>query len=283
MVELADGVGILGGEPAGDLSGSSLRRSRSAMRSRLVGYGRNSLGSEPQTDHRRRTRQLDAARALKVHACSTDAARPTVVGRCPINSSPTSTTSTPVIAAECRRSLATGARRRRRHGDGVARRDGDWTMQVVDRSRRPRRARSARSSPHAARRRRRPRGRHASTGGCIARRGRPTRSPTPSASAPTATLLQMRRPLPTGTVAPRWPTRAFRPGHDEEAWLEVNNRAFAGHHEQHGWTLDTLRQRDAPAVVRPRRPSASTSATAASPRSAGRRCHDDSRCSARST
>jgi mycothiol synthase len=55
-------------------------------------------------------------------------------------------------------------------------------------------------------------------------------------------LWQMRRTLPAerrSEVA----TRSFRPRRDEEAWLMVNNRAFAGHHEQHGWTLETLHQR----------------------------------------
>jgi mycothiol synthase len=55
-------------------------------------------------------------------------------------------------------------------------------------------------------------------------------------------LLQMRRPLPAER-RPEITTRSFRPGLDEESWLRVNNRAFAGHHEQHGWTVDTLNQR----------------------------------------
>ncbi len=57
-------------------------------------------------------------------------------------------------------------------------------------------------------------------------------------------LLQLRRSLPTGqpvTVS----TRPFRPGADEAAWVDVNNRAFAGHPEQGGWTVDTLIAREA--------------------------------------
>ena len=57
-------------------------------------------------------------------------------------------------------------------------------------------------------------------------------------------LCQMRRPLPVG-VPFHLGTRPFETGHDEEAWLEVNNRAFAAHPEQGGWDLETLKRREA--------------------------------------
>jgi mycothiol synthase len=60
-------------------------------------------------------------------------------------------------------------------------------------------------------------------------------------------LFQMRVPLPLAD-APRWPegtiVRTFRPGEDEAAWVEVNNRSFAGHPEQGAWTVDMLRARE---------------------------------------
>jgi mycothiol synthase len=61
-------------------------------------------------------------------------------------------------------------------------------------------------------------------------------------------LLQMRRPLPVDD-AHRFGTaplavRSFRPGEDEEAWLEVNNRAFRHHPEQGEWDLETIRNRE---------------------------------------
>jgi mycothiol synthase len=60
---------------------------------------------------------------------------------------------------------------------------------------------------------------------------------------PTRDLLQLRRPLPVGE---RWDldVRPFVVGRDEEAWLEVNNRAFGWHPEQGGWDLATLKGRE---------------------------------------
>ena len=61
-------------------------------------------------------------------------------------------------------------------------------------------------------------------------------------------LLQMRRPLaaplpevclPDGVVL-----RTFRPGQDEQAWTQLNNRAFADHPDQGGWDVDEVRLRE---------------------------------------
>ncbi|WP_420453439.1 mycothiol synthase [Ilumatobacter sp.] len=58
----------------------------------------------------------------------------------------------------------------------------------------------------------------------------------------TRTLLQMRRGLPAERHA-TIETRSFVPDTDDEAWLRVNNRAFADHAEQGGWTAETFAQR----------------------------------------
>ena len=64
---------------------------------------------------------------------------------------------------------------------------------------------------------------------------------------PERDLLQLRvtLPLPPDVVSATRPlaTRPFVPGHDEEAWVETNNRAFEGHPEQGDWTVDQLRER----------------------------------------
>ncbi len=61
------------------------------------------------------------------------------------------------------------------------------------------------------------------------------------------TLWQMRRslfarlpdaPLPAGVTL-----RAFEPGRDDEEWLALNARAFAGHPEQAAWTIEDLHLR----------------------------------------
>jgi mycothiol synthase len=61
-------------------------------------------------------------------------------------------------------------------------------------------------------------------------------------------LWQLRRsladPLPAAAPPPGVRLRAFEPGRDENAWLELNRRAFADHPEQGRWTLDDLLARE---------------------------------------
>ena len=59
----------------------------------------------------------------------------------------------------------------------------------------------------------------------------------------TRELVEMRRSLPLESAlasAPPLATRPFRPGIDDDAVLAVNNRAFAWHPEQSGWTREVL-------------------------------------------
>jgi mycothiol synthase len=61
-------------------------------------------------------------------------------------------------------------------------------------------------------------------------------------------LLQMRRSLAAALPEVRLPDgirlRTFRPGEDERAWTEINNRAFADHPDQGGWDVDEVRLRE---------------------------------------
>ena len=59
---------------------------------------------------------------------------------------------------------------------------------------------------------------------------------------PERELYEMGRTLPLGQHA-TIETRSFVPGHDDAAWITVNNRAFAEHGEQGGWTPDMLAMR----------------------------------------
>jgi mycothiol synthase len=63
-------------------------------------------------------------------------------------------------------------------------------------------------------------------------------------------LWKMRRPftpgddLPDAGLPPGVVLRTFEPGRDEDAWLRVNARAFAGHPEQGRWTREDLERRE---------------------------------------
>lgn len=67
---------------------------------------------------------------------------------------------------------------------------------------------------------------------------------------PVRSLWQMRMPLtdalPPAELPPGVTVRAFSPGRDEAAWVEVNNVAFATHPEQGDWSVEDVlaRQRE---------------------------------------
>jgi mycothiol synthase len=60
-------------------------------------------------------------------------------------------------------------------------------------------------------------------------------------------LWQMRRSLSSALQKPVLPpgvtVRTFEPARDDEAWVALNARAFAGHPEQGSWTVEDLRRR----------------------------------------
>ncbi len=57
-------------------------------------------------------------------------------------------------------------------------------------------------------------------------------------------VLQLRRALPADPPPPL-ALRPFRSGVDDQAFLDVNNRAFHWHPDQSGWTVDDLRRHEA--------------------------------------
>jgi mycothiol synthase len=61
-------------------------------------------------------------------------------------------------------------------------------------------------------------------------------------------LWQMRRSLYAALPGAQLPAgvsvRTFRPGRDDEEWVELNAKAFADHPEQGTWTVDDLRRRE---------------------------------------
>jgi mycothiol synthase len=63
----------------------------------------------------------------------------------------------------------------------------------------------------------------------------------------TRALWQMRRslfaPIPAAELPAGMTVRTFRPGDDDDAWVSLNARAFAGHPEQGRWTVEDLHRR----------------------------------------
>ena len=253
MVELAHRVGVLDRQPSSDLAGPALRRSRLCHPVTRSFATVALMGSEPAGGPPATTRRLDAASALNVQRLLDDAARADgFVGL------------SDQLAADLDDLVAGGADARAvavQLGDGhdglagigiASRRDGDWTMQTVTDPQPPRRKRRAPAGRGTARLPSPTTVAGGSTGGCTRRARADDAIAADVGLRADRELLQMRRPLPTER-RPEVDDSAVPPGHDEEAWLTVNNRAFAGHHEQHGWTLDDAAPAHAPAVVRRRR------------------------------
>jgi mycothiol synthase len=69
---------------------------------------------------------------------------------------------------------------------------------------------------------------------------------------PDREVSQLRCSLPLPEPVPPIPVRAFVPGQDEDAWLALNARAFAGHPDQGSWDRTTLAERMAQPWFEPR-------------------------------